>query len=212
MFIFAYCGPDVQHYVRQLASLVLPRPKACPQCDASDHLIGHGSYPRTVSDHNEALLIRVKRLLCTICRHTISILPSFCLPYRHYCGAIVQRVLDLRYQKSASWATIRRQFEPSDLPVLSTCRVWVSVFARSAERALATMLEQLAVWQWQPGKLELVLAELAALPKGAAQLIAAVPHLLAWLRENGFAAPEGVGRWLATLTRWGLVSKLGRLV
>ncbi len=96
--------------------------------------------------------------------------------------------------------------------MLSTCRAWVSAFARSAGRALATMLEQLAVWQWQLGKLELLLAELATLPKGAAQLIAAVPHLVAWLRKSGFATPEGAGRWLATLTRWGLASNLGRLV
>lgn len=210
--IFAYCGPDVQHYVQQFARLVVPRPRACPQCDAVDHLIGHGSYPRTVCDHSEALLIRVKRLLCKACRHTISLLPSFCHPCRHYGAASVQLVLDRRFQQKASWASIRKHFAPSDLPVLSTCRAWVSAFASSADRALATMLEQLAVWQWQPGKLELLIGELAALPKGPVQLIAAVPHLVAWLRKSGFAAPEGAGCWLATLTRWGLAAKLGRLV
>ena len=154
----------------------------------------------------------MKRLLCTICRHTVSLLPSFCLPYRRYRTAVIQRVLDLRYRQQASWAAIRQRFIPSELPVLSTCRAWVSAFARFAEHALATVLKQLALWQWQPGKLELVLAELAVLVKGPAQLIAAVPYLVTWLREGGFAVPEGVGRWLATLTRWGLVAKLGRLI
>jgi len=212
VIIVAAFGPDVQYYQRQFAQLVFPRPKTCPQCDAADHLIGHGSYPRHVCDHNQQLAIRVKRLLCTICRHTVSLLPSFCLPHRHYLAAVIERVLDLRYQQQASWATICRRCAPSDLPVSSTIRAWVRGFARTADRALATMLEQLARWQWQPGKLELLLAELGALPKGPAQLLAAVPHLVAWLHPRGFALPEGAGCRLATLTRWGSAVKLGRLI
>lgn len=212
MIILAAFGSVVQHYQRRFARLVLPRPKTCPQCDAAGHLIGHGSYPRHVCDHNESLVIRVKRLLCTICRHTISLLPSFCLPYRWYGAAVIQRVLDLRYRQQASWTTVRRHFAPSDLPVLSTCRAWVNAFAHSAGRALAAMLQQLAVWQWQPGKLELLLCELGTLPKGPAQLLAAVSHLVAWLRQRGFMVPDGVRRWLPTLTRWGYAVKLGRLI
>src|SRR3990172_3189868 len=135
MIILAAFGPDVQLYQRQFGQLVFPRPKTCPRCDAADHLIGHGSYPRSVCDHNEALAIRVKRFLCTMCRHTISLLPSFCLPYRHYLAGVIQRVLDLRFQKQASWAIIRRHFAPCELPVLSTCRAWVHTFACSAEQA-----------------------------------------------------------------------------
>src|SRR3990170_1617307 len=106
MIILAAFGPDVQLYQRQFGQLVFPRPKTCPRCDAADHLIGHGSYPRSVCDHNEALAIRVKRFLCTMCRHTISLLPSFCVPYRHYLAGVIQRVLDLRFQKQPSWATL----------------------------------------------------------------------------------------------------------
>ena len=212
MIILAAFGPDVQHYQRQFAQLVFPRPKTCPRCDAADHLIGHGSYPRSVCDHNKALAIRVKRFLCTMCRHTISLLPSFCLPYRHYLAGVIQRVLDLRFQKQASWATIRRHFAPCELPVLSTCRAWVHTFACSAEQALPRLLQQLATWQRQPGKLELLLGELGGLAEGPAQLLAAVPHLVAWLRESGFALPEGADRWLPALTRWGQSAKLGRLV
>jgi hypothetical protein len=212
VIILADFGSDVQCYQRQFAGLVFPRPKTCPQCAAADRLIGHGSYPRHVCDHHQALVIRVKRLLCTVCRHTISFLPTFCLPHRHYLAAVVQRVLDLRFQKKASWATIRRHFAPADLPTLSTCRAWVKAFARVAERALATLLQQLATWQQQIGKLELLIAELGALPAGPQQLVAAVPHLVAWLWDKGHALPEAGSRWLATLTRWGQAAKLARLV
>jgi hypothetical protein len=175
-------------------------------------LIGHGSYPRSVCDHHQAFAIRVKRLLCTVCRRTISLLPSFCLPHRHYLAAVIQRVLDLRFQQKASWATIRRHFAPSELPVLSTCRAWVSAFALVADRALATLLQQLATWQQQLGKLEMLIAELGALPGRPLQLVAAVPHLVAWLRDKGLSLPEAGSQWLATLTRWGQAVKLGRLV
>lgn len=211
MIILANFGAHVHQYQRDFPNLAFPRPKTCPQCDAPDHLVGHGSYPRHVCDHNHELVIRVKRLLCTICRHTISLLPSFCLPYRWYGAAVIQRVLDLCFQQKASWAGIRRHFAPSELPVLSTCRAWVGAFARVAERALAVILEQLATWQRQPGKLELLLAELGALAKGPAQLITAVPHLVLWLRDAGFVVSEGAGQWLSTLTRWGRAT-LGRLV
>lgn len=212
MIILADFGADVQHYQRQFPQLVYPRPNTCPQCAACDHLIGHGSYPHHVCDHNQALAIRVKRLLCKVCRHTVALLPSFCLPHRHYLAAIIQRVLALHYQQKGSWAAIRRHFAPAELPALSTCRAWVNAFGRVAEHALATLLQQLATWQQQPGKLELLLAELGALAKGPAQLIAAVPHLVAWLHERGFALSEGAGRWLPLLSRWGQAVKLGRLV
>jgi hypothetical protein len=212
VIILADFGADVQHYRRQFAQLVFPRPKTCPRCAADDHLIGHGSYSRHVCDHNQALAIRVKRLLCTACRHTVALLPSFCLPHRHYLAAVIQRVLDLRFQRKASWATIRRHFAPAELPAPSTCRAWVNAFARVAEHALATLLQQLATWQQQLGKLELLIAELGALPAGPQQLVAAVPHLVACLQDTGISLPQAVSRWLATLSRWGQAAKLGRMV
>ena len=212
MIILADFGSDVQRYQREFDQRAFHRPKNCPQCAAAKHLIGHGSYPRRVCDQHQAFAIRVKRLLCTACRHTIALLPSFCLPYRHYLAAVIQRVLDLRFQQKASWATIRCHFAPAELPALSTYRAWVNAFAFVAERAVATLLRQLATWQQQPGKLELLLAELGALPAGPRQLVAAVPHLVAWLRDKGHALPEAGSRWLATLTRWGQAMKLGRVV
>ena len=203
---------DVQHYQREFSKTAFPRPKSCPKCAAADRLIGHGSYPRSVCDHIRMVAIRVKRLLCTACRHTVSLLPSFCLPYRRYLADTIEPVLALRFQKSVSWTAIRAHFDPSELPVLSTCREWVAAFGRNSGSYLAHLLRQLADWQIAPGRLELLIADLAAMPKGPAQLLAAVPHLVAWLRDKGIPLNEGGGNWLRILWRWGHAAKLGRLL
>ncbi len=212
VFIVAEFGPDVQHYARQFAHLTMPRPKTCPRCEALDRLVGHGSYPRAALDHRQAIPIRVKRFLCGACRKPISILPTFCLPWRHYQAATIQRVLDLHILGQASWSAIGRSFLPSDLPTSTTCREWVGAFAQHCEAYLQRLVQQLARWQLAPGKIEVAVEALASMAKAPQQLVAAVPHLVAFLRDNGVDVAEGASRWLATLWQWGHSQKLGRLV
>ena len=212
VLIVAEFGSDVQHYARLFAQLTFPRPKFCPRCAVPDRLVSHGSYPRTAVDHRQAIEIRVKRFLCAACRRTISILPSFCLPFRHYQTSTIQRVLDLRFEGSASWSAIRQCFQPSDLPTLTTCREWVKAFAEHSEAYLGHLVRQLAHWQLTPGKLEVAVEELARLADQPRQLVVAVPHLLAFLRDHGVEVLSGTSRWLATLWQWGHSQKFGRLV
>lgn len=212
MIIVAEFGPDVQCYQNEFADLTFPRPESCPGCAASKPLVGHGSYQRQVCDDKQVFPLRVKRFLCTFCGHTVSILPSFCLPHRHYLTATIQRVLTLRFSAQSSWKTIGEAFLPSDLPGLSSCREWVASFGRASDPYLKRLLSQLATWQLSPGKLEMALEEISAFPKGPRQLLAAVPHLLAWLSDNGLRLEEGSKRWLSTLWQWGHRTKLGRLV
>ncbi len=212
VLIVAEFGPDVQHYARQFAHLIIPRPRNCPLCTASDRLVGHGSYPRVAVDHHEAIPIRVKRFLCAACRKTISVLPTFCLPWRHYQTATIQTVLDLRFCTQASWSGIRRRFLPGDLPTPTTCREWVGAFAQRSDAYLQHLVRQLARWQLAPGKLEVAIEELASGYKAPQRLVAAVPHLVAFLRDNGVEVVSGATRWLATLWQWGHSQELGRLV
>jgi hypothetical protein len=212
VLIVAEFGPDVQHYVRQFAHLTIPRPRNCPHCEAFDRLVGHGSYLRHAVDHLQAIPIRVKRFLCAACRKTISVLPTFCLPWRHYQTATIQTVLDLRFAAQASWSAIDRRFWPSDVPTLATYREWVGAFTSRSQAYLGHLLRQLARWQLAPGKLEVAVEELASGSKAPEQLVAAVPHLVAFLRDNGVEVASGATRWLATLWQWGHAAKLGRLV
>jgi len=233
--IVADFGSDVQTYCSQFPNLAFPKPKTCPNCAAADKLVGHGSYARHVCDHQQVLTIRVKRLFCTICRHTVSLLPSFCLSHRHYLTWVIEIVLSLRIQSNSSWNAIRQQFLPSELPVPSTCREWIAAFSRASVSYLSHMLKQLADWQLAPGKLELAIADISALritPKQLLapgklelaiadisalritpkQLLAAVPHLVAWLRDSGLELPPRTNSWLGTLWQWGHGARLGRLV
>lgn len=210
--IVAEFGSDVQSYARAFAHLTIPRPSDCPHCDAVGRLIGHGTYPRCVVDPLQAIPIRVKRWLCAACRKTVSILPTFCLPWRHYGASVIQTVLDGRFVGHTSWSAIRRHFQPADLPTATTCREWVRAFAEHSPAYLHPLLRQLAHWQLAPGKLEVAVEEVATRAKVPAQLLAAVPHLVAFLHDHGVEVAAGVRRWLPTLWQWGHGGRLGRLV
>ena len=203
---------DVQTYAREFPNLTFPRPHLCPHCSAAEKLVGHGTYQRRVCSHMKAILILIKRLLCSICRHTVSLLPSFCLPHRQYHTAVIQKVLSLRIEKASSWREVDRSFLPYDLPTRSTCREWTATFSRASVTYLSHLLKQLADWQLAPGKLELAMADISVTGSAPGQLLSAVPHLVAWMRYSGFDLPLGTKSWLGTLWRWGLGVKLGRLV
>jgi hypothetical protein len=205
-------GDDVQHYVQTFARRPLPRPSSCPGCAAVGHLIGHGSYPRTVVQPTQTISIRIQRLLCTACQRTLSLLPTFCVPFRHYATGTIQTVVSLRTETRASWSRIGQRFLPADLPTRTTCREWVGGFAQASSRYLPALLHDLA--RWAPGSrvVEVTLADLGAPRDPPAQLVAAVPHLLVGLREVGVNVARGSERWLATLWQWGNGRKLGRVV
>lgn len=206
------CGEDVQHYAETFADLVVLPPPVCPQCAVAGRLIGHGSYGRTLTDATRAVAIRVKRLLCTACRHTHALLPTFCLPFRHYQTATIQTVLTLRIDGGVSWSALRRRFAPSEVPSPTTCRAWVGAFGHASARYLPRLVQYLAAWTTRSVSLEVAVADLARVPSAAKQLIAAVPHLVAWLGEVGVVVRGGSRSWLATLWQWGDGAKLGRLV
>lgn len=139
-------------------------------------------------------------------------LPTFCLPWRHYQTATIQTVLDLRFWAQVSWAAIGQRFLPSDLPTQTTCREWVAAFSQHSDAFLQKLVQQLARWQLAPGKLEVAVEELASGSNPPQRLVTAVPHLVAFLRDHGVDVAESTTRWLATLWQWGHSQKLGRLV
>lgn len=212
MVIVADFGPDVQHYARDFPHLSVPHPESCPHCTSPHRLVGHGSYQRNAITHRQVIAIRVKRFLCSQCHKTVSILPSFCLPWRHYQTSTIQTVLDSRCTAYSSWSTIRRHFEPSDVPTSTTCRQWVATFTGHSHRYLDHFLRQLSHWHLAPGKIELALEELAKQPSVPQQLLAAVPHLVAFLHDSDINIGTGATRWLSTLSQWGQALRIGRLV
>jgi uncharacterized protein DUF6431 len=212
MPIVVDCGDDVERYLQEFATHTLPRPSSCPHCTATGRLIGHGSYPRQIAEPTQAVTIRVQRLLCTACGHTLSLLPSFCLAFRHYATATIQTVLALRIEVHASWREVRAHFQPAEVPTLTTCREWVDAFRAASARYLPALLRHLARWAPRSRAMEVALADLARHPSPPSQLVAAVPHLLVALHEAGVPVAKGSDRWLATLWQWGNGRKLGGVV
>ena len=211
VIIVADFGLDVRSYCREFSKIVFPRPDNCPKCGQANQFVGHGSYPRHPYDPEHSFLIHVKRFLCNACHGTVSLLPSFCLPHRHYLAKTIQSVLVLRNQGS-SWAAIRQRFLPADVPSLTTCREWVAAFAKASPLYLEYLLRQLASWQLAPGRLELAVADISAESSAPRQLVAAIPHLAAWLEKYRIGLTERAVGWLPALARWGHAAKLGRVV
>ena len=57
---------------------VVSRPQVCKRCGQRDCFHRHTTYERYV----EQKLVSVARFICCACRLTVSLLPSFVLPYR----------------------------------------------------------------------------------------------------------------------------------
>ena len=64
-----------------------PRPESCPHgdCDGVDCMVKHGHYKRHVILVIGVLVwFGVHRFLCKECGRTVSFLPDFAVPYKHY--------------------------------------------------------------------------------------------------------------------------------
>ncbi|HHW18029.1 MAG TPA: hypothetical protein GXX30_03905 [Firmicutes bacterium] len=66
-----------------------------PQTGARARLGGHGWYPRNVLPPRETeLVVMVHLLLCPVCHRTVSLLPSFLLPFfQHTAWFVVESLL-----------------------------------------------------------------------------------------------------------------------
>jgi len=66
------------------------RPLECPACGRKHPLWGHGVYFRNVCDLLILpVLIPILRYYCPGCGHTVSFLPSFCVPRKQYSAGVI---------------------------------------------------------------------------------------------------------------------------
>jgi len=206
----------VQHYHDHFEELDIPRPKKCPHCGAVNSFIGHGSYPRLVLDRWVEYLIRIKRWLCKKCQKTVSILPSFLLPFRRYLLAVIQQVVTARFEDNASWGQIEQQglsqAKDDCVPCERTIRRWCESFDEQAPRWLAAVQQTLAQHDASLPLLDpLGEATVARTPAGA--LLHGATQLLAWAKtEWDDVVAYGRNDRLRFLWLWGHAQGLGRLV
>lgn len=81
-----HIGP--KEYLDKFKELDLKPPEHCPFCGAFHSFHRHGRYFRNALDSDSEERIPIARFICTACpkgqRHTVSLLPSFVLPYFQY--------------------------------------------------------------------------------------------------------------------------------
>jgi Domain of unknown function (DUF6431) len=195
---------SIQQYVQDIRSRAaanLYRPQSCPMCGARHPLRAHGFYYRTLVAVKWDELIPVRRYLCLVCRHTLSLLPQFVLPYLRFGIAIVRRFLVARLLKG--WSMRKAgcaAFQPR-MPY-QRGQAWVRRFRARAE-ALCLALAQARSTavppapDWVTRALRMLEAT-GWIPAHCCLFARVRMHMLGWPR---FLAPYGWRVKLAAPTR-----------
>ena len=108
------CELTVEEYVSSEAHRQVIADTVCPLCQRGGRLQRHGSYGRwTTSKLGVAVWILIARFLCTVCRRTVSYLPSFALSYRVMRAATFEAFLngDLRDLGVRRWESLLKSYE-----------------------------------------------------------------------------------------------------
>jgi transposase-like protein len=202
----------VHEYVARFPQLAFPRPDICPNCQAVHLFIGHGFYVRQPITPTQVYVVHIKRWLCKACRHTLSLLPSFLLRYRHYLLEVIEPVVVTRFEDRASWTQVAQRCSIAGYPAPRTLRRWCVSFAQHAPIWWARVQQILA--QHDPGSPALdPLGENAGPRDAPRALLQAAVHLLAWAKTQW---PDMVAYgWndrLRFLWHWGASQGLGRLI
>jgi uncharacterized protein DUF6431 len=203
---------SVVDYLAHFGQLDFPRPDVCPHCGAVQLLIGHGFYLRQPITPTHVYAVWIKRWLCKACRHTVSLLPSFLLRFRHYLLEVIQDVVVTRFEVGASWSWVAQRCTVEDRPAPRTTHRWCVSFAAHAPAWLGPVLETLAEHD-APSPLLDPLGEAAGPHDAPRALLHAALHLLAWAKTQW---PEvvtyGLADRLRFLWHWGCGQGLGRLI
>ena len=202
----------VHEYVDHFPQLVFPRPETCPHCHASNVFIAHGFYPRKPLSSTQVYRVRIKRWLCKACRHTLSLLPSFLLRFRHYLLEVIQHVILTRFEEGASWTQVVRRCSIEGAPSPRTIYRWCVSFTAHAPVWWAAVQETLAHHDASSPLLDPLGAN--AGPRDAPRaLLQAALHLLAWAKTQWLeVARYGFADRLRFLWHWGAGQGLGRLI
>jgi hypothetical protein len=212
MPILADYGCNAQEYIEQEKHKDSVCPQGCPECGGETCLIGHGYYKRKAQDEQRSYSIWVKRWLCKICQHTLSVLPNFLVPHRQYLVEVIQTVVVACYESGQNWKRVRETCARHGTPSLRTIQRWCKFFAmRSPVWLLAAQIflaQQDSSSAWLDAQ-----GEAAQAANATAALLTVSLHLLAWAKTK-WSQLEGYGLndRLRFLGLWGRGRGLGRLV
>jgi len=85
---------DCKYYSEHWREMAPARPAECPFAGCRGKMHRHGWYPRSVIDFlGRFFSFGVYRFICARCGRTVSFLPDFCVPYKHFSGDVIGAVL-----------------------------------------------------------------------------------------------------------------------
>jgi hypothetical protein len=212
MPILADFGCNEQNYIHLGKHPASPRPEGCTWCGEKNCLIGHGFYQRKAQDQQRVYVIRVKRWLCKICHRSLSVVPNFLFPLRHYLVRVIQSVVAACFENRLNWKRVVQRSACQGTPALRTLQRWCKAFSGHAPAWLAGVQTFLAQQDsgssWLDPQGEAPQAENAA-----TALLTASLHLLAWAKTAwSQLVGYGLNDRLRFLGLWGAERGLGRLV
>ena len=129
MSILADYGYDKQPYIDMAKHKESARHPGCLLCGSNGCLIGHGYYRRKAKGADQAYFIWIKRWFCKNCHRTLSMIPNFLLPYRHYLVQVVQAVVAASFESEQSWKRITESCAQDGTPGLRTMQRWCKALA-----------------------------------------------------------------------------------
>ena len=202
----------VHEYVDQFSQQVFPRPEVCPHCHAANVFIGHGFYPRKPLSPTQVYRVWVKRWYCKGCHHTLSLLPSFLLRFRHYLLDVIQSVVVTRFEDRVSWTQVSLRCAVEGAPSLRTIRRWCVSFAAHASTWWSAVQQTLAQHDTGSPLLD-PLGENAGPRDAPRALLQAALHLLAWAKTRWVDVGDyGLNDRVRFLWHWGAGQGLDRLI
>ena len=211
MVIVIEFGGLVHEYVARFPQLEFP-PEECPHCHAVQLFISHGFYLRKALSPTRVYLVYIKRWYCKSCHHTLSLLPSCLLRFRHYLLEVIESVIVTRFEDGASWHRVSQRCTVEGAPAPRTLRRWSVSFAAHAPAWLGPVLETLARHDASSPLLD-PLGENAGPREAPRALLQAAVHFLAWAKTRwSEVANYGLADRLRFLWHWGAGQGLGRLI
>lgn len=84
MQVVVHIDGAAESYIQEKRFERLKAPECCPNCKSQKRLRAHGYYERSIAalESVRCMRLHVRRFRCFDCQRTISLLPSFCQPYR----------------------------------------------------------------------------------------------------------------------------------
>jgi hypothetical protein len=118
-------------------------PSSCPACTCAGRLCGHGVRARVAwLSTGEALEIFVRRLRCSCCRHSFTVLPSFLHPRRRYVLETIEETVVARFVEPK--ATFLEMESPPGGPASATQRDWCKSISLSGDSWFSGLTHWLA--------------------------------------------------------------------